>query len=70
MEQNKSEDALVTIRRAKSNIDCSSTSSSTLLCVRILAQEADISREVGRYAEAVRVSFAQEPRNDALSPTH
>ena len=57
MEQNRSEKALETIRRARSNVDCSSTSSSrTLLCVRILAQEADISREVGEYAEAVQVS--------------
>ena len=60
MEQDRSKEALETIRRAKLNMDCSSASSSksaALLCVRILAQEADISREVGGYLEAVQVSL-------------
>ena len=59
MEQDRSKEALETIRRAKSNMDCSSASSrsAALLCVRILAQEADISREVGEYLEAVQVSL-------------
>ena len=51
MEQNRREKAFETIRRARESVgECSSASS--LLCVRILAQEGDISREAGEYAEA------------------
>ena len=47
------EKAFETIRRARESVECSSASTmTTLLCVRILAQEGDISREAGEYAEA------------------
>ena len=53
MEQNRRENALETIRRARESVECSSASTmTTLLCVRILAQEGDISREAGEYADA------------------
>ena len=59
MEQNRREKALETIRRARESVECSSASSpgtTVLLCVRILAQEGDISREAGQYAEAAKNS--------------
>ena len=60
LEQNRSEAAMETIGRAKRESDCAAAaapSGSALLCVRILTQEADISREAGLYADAAEVSL-------------
>ena len=62
LEQNRSEAAMETIGRAKRESDCAAAAAapsggSALLCVRILTQEADISREAGLYADAAEVSL-------------
>ena len=72
MEQNRREKAFETIRRARESVgECSSASS--LLCVRILAQEGDIWREAGEYAEAARAyraALSLCPANASSCPDH